>query len=391
MGLLVLMGSGETAPSMIKPHRQIFDGAPAGRFLVLDSPHGFQMNADDLADRTTTYFRDSVGREVETVQWRRTDDPVAAARANAAIAQAAWVFAGPGSPTYALRVWRDAGIADRLVDVVQRGGVVIFASAAALTTGTYTVPVYEIYKVGADPHWERGLDLVSRLVGAPITVIPHFDNAEGGNHDTRYCYLGEERLQALESQQSTHVLGIDEHTAVIIDTAADELRVDGVGGMTLRFEGASTVLPGGSSLPLDDLRAWALGSLSSQSLHAHPPRQVGDEKRTDDVASDIAPGGDPAGEASEDDVDAEVDRLITLLAENVSDDDRRVRMQTIAVKLGELARAGLSDSTRHDTLVNLILDERTRARNARDWDSADRLRDALIALEITIADPPSSS
>ena len=32
---------------------------------------------------------------------------------------------------------------------------------------------------------EAGLDAV---------VIPHFDNAEGGNHDTRFCYLGERRL-----------------------------------------------------------------------------------------------------------------------------------------------------------------------------------------------------
>jgi cyanophycinase-like exopeptidase len=387
MGLLVLMGSGETAPSMIKPHRQVFDGVPAGRFLVLDSPHGFQMNADDLAQRTTAYFRDSVGRDVETLQWRRTEDPVATARANAAIAQATWVFAGPGSPTYALRVWQDTGISDWLVDVVKRGGAVIFASAAALTTGTYTVPVYEIYKSGADPHWERGLDLVSRLVGASITVIPHFDNAEGGNHDTRYCYLGEERLRLLESQQSTPVLGIDEHTAVIIDTDADELRVDGVGGMTLRFEGVSRVLPGGSSLPLDDLRAWALGKLSSQGLHAHSSGQVGSDSADDGSAGDA--GDETGDEAGERGVDAAVDRLITLVAENVVDDDRRVRMQSMVLELGELARAGLADSTRHEALVSLILAERTRARSARDWESADRLRDALVALDITVSDAPA--
>ena len=31
------------------------------------------------------------------------------------------------------------------------------------------------------------------------SVIPHFDNAEGGNHDTRFCYLGERRLAVLEA------------------------------------------------------------------------------------------------------------------------------------------------------------------------------------------------
>ncbi len=55
----------------------------------------------------------------------------------------------------------------------------VFASAAALTLGRWTVPVYEIYKVGEDPHWLEGLDLLSQT-GIDGAVIPHFDNAEGG-------------------------------------------------------------------------------------------------------------------------------------------------------------------------------------------------------------------
>ena len=73
----------------------------------------------------------------------------------------------------------------------------VFASAAALTLGRYTVPVYEIYKVGVDPGLGRRTGSW-RLAAAGVAVIPHYDNAEGGNHDTRFCYLGERRLDSLE-------------------------------------------------------------------------------------------------------------------------------------------------------------------------------------------------
>src|SRR5690606_14278371 len=75
----------------------------------------------------------------------------------------------------------------------------VLASAAAATAGLLALPVYEIYKVGARPHWLPGPDLLAH-VDLPVAVIPHYDNAEGGTHDTRYCYLGERRLSQLERQ-----------------------------------------------------------------------------------------------------------------------------------------------------------------------------------------------
>jgi len=61
-----------------------------------------------------------------------------------------------GQPTYALRQWRDTPVPDLLADKLTRGGVVVFASAAALTLGSHTVPVYEIYKAGCEPNWDTG-------------------------------------------------------------------------------------------------------------------------------------------------------------------------------------------------------------------------------------------
>jgi hypothetical protein len=58
------------------------------------------------------------------------------------------VFAGPGSPTYALGLWQDGPVGAALVDHVRTGrAAVVFASAAACTLGLAALPVYEVYKV----------------------------------------------------------------------------------------------------------------------------------------------------------------------------------------------------------------------------------------------------
>ena len=218
-GLLVIMGSGETAPTMVKPHRSIFERVGDRPAILLDTPYGFQSNADDISARAVSYFAASVGRTVEVANWRTNLAPgLARERALASLRTAAWLFAGPGSPTYALRHWRDTPLPAALLDTLNRDGVVVMASAAALTLGSHTVPVYEIYKAGIEPYWEPGLDLVRLSCGLPAVVIPHYDNAEGGHHDTRFCYLGEGRLAAMERElpEESFVLGVDEHKLSLI-------------------------------------------------------------------------------------------------------------------------------------------------------------------------------
>ncbi|MGH4021547.1 MAG: hypothetical protein ACRDT0_20400 [Pseudonocardiaceae bacterium] len=149
------------------------------------------------------------------------------------------VFAGPGSPTYAMRQWAGSGLAEALVAAVRSGATVTFSSAAALTLGEVSVPVYEIYKCGAEPEWVPGLDVLVTLTGLRAAVVPHFDNAEGGTHDTRYCYLGETRLRRLERQlpAGVHVLGVDEHTALVLAPGGGTARVLGRGAVTVRAAG----------------------------------------------------------------------------------------------------------------------------------------------------------
>ncbi|NUR90726.1 MAG: hypothetical protein HOY71_42180, partial [Nonomuraea sp.] len=241
-GLLVLMGSGETSPTMVEIHRSAARGLRGGaRAVLLDTPYAFQENARDISARACRYFARSVGLEVAV---------------GGEVAGADWVFSGPGSPTYALDQWLASPIAgDLRARVRARRGVTVLASAAACTAGAATVPVYEIYKVGAEPHWREGLDLLAEL-DLRAVLIPHYDNAEGGTHDTRYCYLGERRLSRMERElpEGTSVLGIDEHTAVVVDLESEAVRVAGRGGLTVRRGGTSVVLPSGACTSLRELR-----------------------------------------------------------------------------------------------------------------------------------------
>src|ERR1700694_3612003 len=203
--LLVIMGSGETSPTMIKTHRELLSrlGPDPVAAAMLNTPFGFQENADDIAARAVEYFRVSVNQKLDIAEFRSAagaaDDPVGYETMLSDLRRATYVFAGPGSPSYALRQWAGSPVPDILRDKLRGGGCVTFASAAALTLGVKTVPVYEVYKVGEDPHWLDGLDLLAET-GLRAAVIPHYDNAEGGNHDTRFCYLGERRLARLEAE-----------------------------------------------------------------------------------------------------------------------------------------------------------------------------------------------
>jgi cyanophycinase-like exopeptidase len=411
MTLLVLMGSGETAPSMVGIHRDVIGRTPSGPMLMLDTPFGFQDNADDLTARTRKYFRESAGANVDVARWRRSDDPQSVQDATLAqIASAQWLFAGPGSPTYALTQWAQTPIPGAIQDVLQRGGTVVLGSAAAVTAGEFALPVYEIYKVGSDPFWAAGLDLLERATNIRAAVIPHFDNAEGGTYDTRFCYLGERRLTVLERElpEDVAVLGVDEHTAIIFDLDAGQVEVVGTGGLTVRRAGRSTVVSAGSTLGVSELRslvrnasvptASATGRIARAS-DEDTESPIGQPSLDADVARHRA--AFDYGMVSKD-VDSCISAILGLEAaihdwsadtlQSDSADRGRRELRAMVVRLGELARVGTLDPReRLAPLVEALLELRSRARDNQDFATGDVIRERLLASGIEVRDTPDGS
>jgi cyanophycinase-like exopeptidase len=325
-----------------------------GPVTVLDTPYGFQENADELTEKAVQYFRESVGAQAEVATLRTAEAPSAQlGKALHAIRASRYVFSGPGSPTYALRQWRAVGMADALAGVVSGGGVVVLASAAAVTAGQLSLPVYEVYKVGQAPYWEDGLDLLAR-VGLRATVVPHFNNAEGGTHDTSCCWVGRRRLALLrEEVPDLPVLGIDEHTALVIDPETCVGTVHGQGGLHLLLGDEVRDVPSGGSVKLDD----ALGGAPVTSSVVDEPEQQGLREA---LAQQDA-GAVVAVLAQEQDLDT-----ATLLA-----------------ALEPVLERGWSQPD-----VRLLLDARQRAREDKQWAISDLLRDGLQALGVAVEDTP---
>jgi hypothetical protein len=414
--LLVIMGSGETAPTMKIPHRRVFERLTADGDtavpIMLDTPFGFQENAPILAASTTKYFSDSVSQQVAVAGLARTDtgDSVAIESALSNVRDANWVFAGPGSPTFALDQWQHTGLRDILAEKLAPqadggGGALVFSSAAALTLGCVTVPVYEIYKVGMDPWWEPGLDLLAEI-GINAAVIPHYDNQEGGNHDTSFCYLGERRLALLEPllPDGAFVLGVDEHTGVIIDLDADTAEIVGKGGLTLRRNGASVRHETGQTIALDVIRAGgddattavvtAAPQASSASNPAFPEDSavsLGATAATLEFAFNAAidAGNSDAAVAAVLDLDASITEWSADTLQSDEMDQARRALRSMIIKLGHAATNGLRDE--RDVLgpvVEAALAARRVAREEKAYAVSDAVRDGLDAAGIEVRDTP---
>ena len=401
--VLAVMGSGETSPTMVTVHRAL-----AGRLtarppaaVLLDTPYAFQENAADVSARARAYFARSVGLDVAA------PGDAAPGGGPAAVRSADWAFSGPGSPSYALGRWRGDGTAQALRDrVAARPGVTVMASAAAATIGCAALPVYEIYKAGAAPHWLEGLDLLASC-GLRVAVIPHYDNAEGGTHDTRYCYLGERRLTVLERElpSGAAVLGVDEHTAVIVDLDAGQVQVAGRGTVTVRRAGHSTVLPSGTEISLAELRdlvrhgpaALTARPAAGGPAAGSPPDSPGPAPASatlTELTAAAAQAFDAAAAAG--DAQAMVSAILDLeqavtdwsadTEEDQGPAQSRAVLRGLISRLGEFAAAAGGPAEALTAVAGPLLAVRSELRARGLFQAADTIRDTLVEAGLQVRD-----
>ena len=345
--LLVIMGSGETSPTMSKVHRALLRRAGPGPAVVLDTPFGFQENADEIAAKAVAYFKESVQHDLVVASFRSAEgaDAHEYETALARLREASYVFAGPGSPSYAVTQWAGSQVPAVLAQKLRTGGCVTFASAAACTLGPFALPVYEIYKVGAPVHWLDGLNLTGGI-GLPAVVVPHFNNAEGGDHDTRFCYMGERRLSMLEATlpPEVFILGVDEHTACILDLDANTATVAGIGTVTVRRRGAISSFATGTTVTFAELTGASTTAASSTSetddvVETTDPLVADIDRFEADFRAALATGAAQAAVT----VALQLDDLLHDWSHDTTQSDLldqgRAGLHAMLVRLGEAARS----------------------------------------------------
>jgi hypothetical protein len=310
-----------------------------------------------------------------------------------------FVLVGPGSPTYAVRQLQKTQIPEILVKNIQSGGCLVAASAAALTIGRFTLPVYEIYKVGQEIHWVDGLDVLSQF-GLNLVVVPHWNNAEGGTHDTRFCFMGKPRFQKLEAllPDDATIIGIDEHTACIIDLNAKRIDIQGIGNVTIRKKGREIKFDKKDRIPLEALvkeinqRDWA-------------PKDIDDVKQAGDLnfsknsllnrvnVIEVSFRNGLANHDQKETTNAllELDSAIWKAQKDLEDEERisqaREILRDSIVFLG--AELGASPRQLREYLAPLVermLQLREQFREEQKWSEADRIRDILQHTNIQVED-----
>jgi cyanophycinase-like exopeptidase len=401
------MGSGELTATMVQAHKDLLSSLdPYPRAVFLDTPAGFELNVDQISQRVVEYFRSRVLRplSVASFKFRESASTYEGGKAFRTLEEADYILIGPGSPTYALRHWKDTPVPEIMLERIRAGGCLVAASAAALTVGRFTVPVYEIYKVGLDPFWAEGMDILGQL-GFPLVVVPHWNNAEGGSFDTRFCFMGEPRFRALEAQlpEDLGVLGLDEHTACILDFENDEAAVRGIGSVTLRMHGSEISFRKGDRFPLGILREGrrARGESGPDRLEQRPhagDAEIEERKSFWDRIHEIEHvfqsglGKRDPGEATN--ALLELDRSVwkaqqDLEAPVVVSEAREV-FRDLIVQLGMTLEASPLDRREClSPLVESLLALRAALREKEKWEEADAVRGALRDGGILIEDTPA--
>ena len=261
LGQIAFLGSGETSLA----GGRIFESLARKIneplcIALMETPAGFELNSSQVVGRVGDFMMARLQNykpEVDIIAARKKDSPYSPDDPDIIkpLLYANMIFMGPGSPTYAIRHLKDTLAWDVIRARHRLGATLVFASAATISIGAHSLPVYEIYKVGQDVHMVDGLNLFKDF-GVHLSFVPHWNNADGGvDLDTSRCFMGMDRFEEwcdlLPSENTT--LGLDEHTGIIIDFEDATCEVSGISSVSLVRECDPEIYSSGSKFALNEL------------------------------------------------------------------------------------------------------------------------------------------
>ena len=231
LGAIALVGSGEYLPEMSALERDLIDDAVARgkprQFMQLATAAGQE------GEKSLAYWRTLGAAQGERIGVQTTflpvftrehaSDPAMAAQ----VADAGLIYLSGGNPRYLAETLVGTLVGDAILQHVRSGGALGGCSAGAMVLGT-TVPAFRI----GPSRSTVGFNLIPG-----VQVIPHFNR------------LFELAIKGA-SDSTTHLLGIENFTALVRWSGAPEWRVVGSGVVHLLRGGPRQRLAPGDSLAL---------------------------------------------------------------------------------------------------------------------------------------------
>ena len=116
---------------------------------------------------------------------------------------------------------------------------------------------------------------------SPALISPRWNNNDGGaDLDSSRCPMGHGRFVHLMAMPpGTTIVGIDEHTALILDLASEDCRVMGRGGASLLRGGSERRFEHGHSFPQGELGPFVARS-HMEGWRARPRAPRGEARST---------------------------------------------------------------------------------------------------------------
>jgi hypothetical protein len=248
------------------------------------------------------------------------------------------------------------------------------------------------------------LDLLNHY-GFNLVVVPHWNNAEGGNHDTRFSFMGAPRFEQLEAMlpHDARILGLDEHTALIIDLCEPIATIEGVGRITLRSRGKEHRFSKGDRLPLSLLRGESAPPQPEPAQRTGAAAQSAEEVDEEDVWGAIHALADDIRHGLQENRDAKVaagvldlERTIwksqkILEEHNEMGAAREVMREIITLLASQMDSRPASVRACMAPLVEPLIDLRAVFREKNEWAAADAVRDCLVKASIEVTDTPQGA
>jgi hypothetical protein len=230
------------------------------RIAIVETPAGFEPNSAQVAGKVADFLAlrlQNYQPVIDVIAARKRGTPFSPDDPEILrpLLSADMIFMGAGSPSYAVRQLSGSLAWDLIRARHRLGAALVFASAATVAVGAYSLPVYEIFKVGEEITCPPGLDLFADF-GLAISCVPHWNNSDGGeNVDTSRCFIGMERfdLWCAMLPKDHVVLGLDEHTGILLDFNQATISVSGISSVTILKNCVSELHPAGNSSNMTSL------------------------------------------------------------------------------------------------------------------------------------------